>query len=64
VPYAVEATLDEAGRQVRTFSGHLRGLDFFLDPNALDPTEAARVRDLLQSAADSLDQRLAQQAGG
>ena len=58
VPYAVESTLDASGRQTRTFSEHLRGLDFYLDPSALDPAAAAHVRKLLGSAMASLEDRL------
>src|SRR5205823_3988424 len=55
VPYAIETTLDAAGRQTRTFSEHLRGLDFYLDPTALDPVAVAHVRKLLGTAMASLE---------
>src|SRR5207245_2105666 len=58
VPYAIESTLDASGRQTRTFSEHLRGLDFYLDPSALDPAAAAHVRKLLCSAMASLEDRI------
>ena len=58
VPYAIESTLDASGRQTRTFSEHLRGLDFYLDPSALDPAAAAHVRKLLGSAMASLEDRI------
>ena len=56
VPYAVETTIDASGLQTRTFSEHLRGLDFYLDPSALDPVAAAHVRKLLVNAMVSLDE--------
>jgi class 3 adenylate cyclase len=57
VPYAIESTLDASGRQTRTFSEHLHGLDFYLDPSALDPASVAHVRKLLDSAMASLEER-------
>jgi len=58
VPYVVESTLDASGRHTRTFSEHLRGLDFYLDPAALDPATATHVRKLLGSAMASLEERV------
>jgi adenylate cyclase len=58
VPYTIESTLDASGRQTRTFSEHLHGLDFYLDPSALDPAAAAHVRKLLGSAMASLEDRM------
>ena len=36
VPYVVEGVLDEAGRKIEIFSEHMTGLDFYLDPRAVD----------------------------
>ena len=51
--------LDSGGVQKRTFSEHMTGLDFYLDPGAVDATSAARIRGLLEDAIASLDQRQA-----
>jgi class 3 adenylate cyclase len=57
VPYAVETMLDGDGAPRRTFSEHTTGLDFYLDPGAVDAASAARIRGLLQDAIASLDQQ-------
>lgn len=57
VPYAVDALLDAQGAPVRTFSEHTTGLDFYLNPNAVDEASAARIRDLLQEAIAALDRK-------
>jgi len=62
VPYAVETMLDGEGTQKRTFSEHTTGLDFYLDPNAVDAASAARIRSLLEDAIASLDQRRAEKS--
>ena len=36
VPYVVEGVLDEAGRKIEIFSEHMTGLDFYLDPRAVN----------------------------
>jgi adenylate cyclase len=56
LPYAVEGMLDGSGQQMRTFSEHLRGLDFYLDPSALDPATTVHVRNVLRRAMDSLEE--------
>jgi adenylate cyclase len=62
IPYALEGTLDATGRQRRTFSEHMRGLDFYLDPEAIDPSTAGQVRDVLRDAITTLEQRVRKQA--
>lgn len=57
VPYEVDTATDAEGRQVRTFSEHMRGLDFYFDPAALDPSAAAHVGNLLRHAMTSLEER-------
>ncbi len=57
VPYAVEALLDETGARIEKFSEHTTGLDFYLDPSAVDPAAATRLRGLLQDAIAALDRR-------
>ncbi|HXW72852.1 MAG TPA: adenylate/guanylate cyclase domain-containing protein [Methylocella sp.] len=56
VPYEVEATFDNLGRQTRRFSEHMRGLDLYFDPAAVEPSASANVRLLLQRAMASLDE--------
>jgi adenylate cyclase len=57
VPYKVDTTIDAAGRQIHTYSEHMRGLDFYFDPAALDPRAAAHVGNLLRHAMTSLEER-------
>jgi len=42
VPYVVEGVLDDAGRKIEIFSEHITGLDFYLDPRAIDATGNVR----------------------
>ena len=62
VPYAIEGTLDEVGATQRIFSEHMTGLDFYLDPSAVDAKTAAHIRTLLQSALTPLERRAADAA--
>jgi adenylate cyclase len=57
IPYAVETTVDSSGQQMRTFSEHMRGLDFYFDPGALDPSTAGQVLNILRNAMTSLEER-------
>jgi class 3 adenylate cyclase len=63
IPYEVEALLDAAGQRAQVFSEHIAGLDFYLDPTAVDPGTTGRVRTLLQNALAALDARDAKQTG-
>ena len=62
VPYAVEAMLDAEGIKLQKFSEHTTGLDFYLDPSAVDAASTSRIRGLLQAAIAALDRRQAGQA--
>jgi class 3 adenylate cyclase len=62
VPYAVEGMLDANGAAQRIFSEHMTGLDFYLDPGAVDDATAAHIRTLLQSALATLERRAADAA--
>jgi class 3 adenylate cyclase len=62
VPYAVDGLLTEAGATVRIFSEHMTGLDFYLDPAAVDAVSAAHIRAVLQTALQSLERRTAEPA--
>ena len=64
VPYAVEGVLDEAGRKVEIFSEHMTGLDFYLDPRAIDAAAVERIRKTLRNAIAALDQRDGEDASG
>ena len=54
-PYAVEGMLDAAGQQIKIFSEHLTGLDFYLDPRMVHSGSAERIRALLQDAIAALE---------
>jgi len=60
VPYVVEGVLDETGRKIEIFSEHMTGLDFYLDPRAVDPTAIERIRATLKNGIAALEER----AGG
>jgi adenylate cyclase len=57
VPYVVEGVLDQAGRKIEIFSEHMTGLDFYLDPRAVDATAVDRIRATLRSAITALNGR-------
>jgi class 3 adenylate cyclase len=57
VPYAVDGVLDEAGRKIEIFSEHMTGLDFYLDPRAVDATALERIRATLRNAIAALERR-------
>lgn len=57
VPYVVEGVLDEAGRKIEIFSEHITGLDFYLDPRAIDATAVERIRTTLRNAIAALEAR-------
>ena len=57
VPYVVEGVLDEAGRKIEIFSEHMTGLDFYLDPRAVDATALERIRETLRNAIAALEGR-------
>jgi class 3 adenylate cyclase len=64
VPYVVEGVLDPSGQTERVFSEHSAGLDFYLDPRAVDERETERIRTVLQDALSSLGARAASQTPG
>jgi len=55
VPYAVEGILGKGGETIRVFNEHITGLDFYLNANMIDATNAGHVRKVLQDALDALD---------
>jgi len=57
VPYAIEGMLDAPGRQVRTFSEHLVGLDLDFDPSLVETSDAERARAVLRDALAALEAR-------
>jgi class 3 adenylate cyclase len=57
VPYVVEGVLDEAGRKIEIFSEHITGLDFYLDPRAIDATAIEHIRETLKNAIAALEGR-------
>ena len=62
VPYVVEGVLDEAGRKIEIFSEHMTGLDFYLDPRAVDATALERIRETLKNAIAALEGRSREKA--
>jgi class 3 adenylate cyclase len=57
VPYVVEGVLDGNGVKTPTFSEHMTGLDFYLDPSAIDDQSSTRIRKLLSDALAAIDRR-------
>jgi hypothetical protein len=57
VPYVVEGVLDEAGRKIEIFSEHMAGLDFYLDPRAVDAAALERIQATLKGAIAALEAR-------
>jgi hypothetical protein len=57
VPYVVEGVLDEAGLKIEIFSEHMTGLDFYLDPRAVDGAAVERIRETLKNAIAALERR-------
>ncbi len=57
VPYAIEGMLDGAGRQARTLSEHLVGLDLDFDPSLVETSDVERARAALRDALAALDAR-------
>jgi adenylate cyclase len=58
VPYVVEAMLNAEGEKMQIFSEHMAGLDFYLDPSAVDAGTAVQIRMLLMHAIVALDKRV------
>jgi len=55
VPYEVRGILNASGEVVEIFTAHMTGLDFYLDPGALDKANAANIRALLRNALSALE---------
>ena len=53
----IPKTIDPTKICQSSVSEHMRGLDFYFDPAALDPSAAAHVSDLLRHAMTSLEER-------
>ena len=56
IPYAIEGMLDATGQQMKIFSEHLTGLDFYLDPSMVHSGSAERIRVVLQDAIATLEE--------
>jgi adenylate cyclase len=59
VPYAVKGILGNGGETIRVFNEHITGLDFYLNANMIDATNAGHVRKVLQDALAALDKNAA-----
>jgi class 3 adenylate cyclase len=57
VPYAIRSVLDSTGKNIEVFSEHLTGLDFYLNADMIDASDARHVRDVLQDALKALERR-------
>lgn len=55
VPYAINGILDSTGETIQVFSEHLTGLDFYLNANMIDASNATHVRKVLQDALHALE---------
>ena len=58
----VEGVVDEAGRKIEIFSEHMTGLDFYLDPRAVDASALERIRETLKNAIAALEGRVGVEA--
>jgi class 3 adenylate cyclase len=56
VPYSVDNIVDASIEKRGVVIERMPGLDFYLDPSVVKPTDAARVRSVLTEALASLDQ--------
>ena len=57
IPYAVDGLVGESDDGAQVFSAHGAGLDLFVDVNAVDAADAARLRGVLSAAIEALDKR-------
>ncbi len=55
IPYTIGGLLDETGAIRHIFSEHTTGLDFYLDPTAVDSQAAERIRGVLRKALAALE---------
>src|SRR6516164_3400037 len=55
IPYLVSGVLDATGKNVRVFSEHVTGLDFYFNAGMIDSTKAPHIREILQGALKALD---------
>ena len=60
VPYAITGMIDAHGQTVQVFSEHLPGIDFYLNVNRIDPSNALHIRDILQDALRVIDKAIPQ----
>ena len=64
LPYAVRGILGGGGETIRVFNEHVTGLDFYLNADMIDATDAGHVRKVLQDALDALDRNIAAEPRG
>ena len=57
IPYLVEGALDARGEKSQIFSAHMTGVDFYLDPTAVDAQTSERLRAMLSDAMAALEKR-------
>ena len=56
VPYSVDNIVDASIEKTGVIIERMAGLDFYLDPSVVKPTDTARVRSVLMEALSSLEQ--------
>ena len=56
VPYVLDGLIDDVAGVRHVFSEHGKGLDLFLDVDALDPAEQRRTREILVEAIAAIEQ--------
>ena len=57
VPYAVEGLVGDLAQRAQVISEHAKGLDLFIDLDAMDETTAERTRNRLRELLTTLDAR-------
>ena len=55
IPYAVSGIIDPENKGIRVFSEHLTGVDFYLNANMIEASDAAHLRKILQDALQALE---------
>jgi adenylate cyclase len=58
VPYAIQSVLDSTGKNVEVFNEHLTGVDFYLNADMVDASDAKHVRNVLRDALKALGRRV------
>jgi len=57
VPYSVDTIVDASAEKGGVVIERMPGLDFYLDPSIVKPSDAERIRSVLKDALASLEKR-------